>query len=92
LGGTETAPEFAGYASVAWVKAQIRNPATPATYRIHAVDEGKAKGHMPRFETELSPADVDTLARFTVSRARRLPIGTLTLPAPAATTASAKAP
>jgi ubiquinol-cytochrome c reductase cytochrome b subunit len=92
LGGTETAPEFAGYASVAWVKAQIRNPATPATYRAHAMDEGKAKGHMPRFETELSPADVDTLARFTVSRARRLPIGTVTLPAPAATTASAKAP
>jgi ubiquinol-cytochrome c reductase cytochrome b subunit len=87
LGGTETAPELGGYASVAWVRAQIQNPATPATYRSHALDEGMAKGHMPHFEAELSPADIDTLARFTVARARRLSIGDVTLASPPATTA-----
>jgi ubiquinol-cytochrome c reductase cytochrome b subunit len=82
LVGTDTAPELWGYASVAWVRAQVQNPATPTTYRAHAVDQGKAKGHMPPFETELSPADIDALARFTVSRARGIPIGAVAFPGP----------
>jgi ubiquinol-cytochrome c reductase cytochrome b subunit len=88
LGGAELAPELAGYASVAWVTSQIKNPATPATYRAHAVDEGDSKGHMPHFESDLSPADVELLARFTVSRARSISIGAVS----ARAVASASAP
>jgi ubiquinol-cytochrome c reductase cytochrome b subunit len=70
LGATELAPELSGYGSIAWVRAQVTNPATPATYRGKAVDDPKSKGHMPRFDGELSAADIDLLARFVVSRAR----------------------
>jgi mono/diheme cytochrome c family protein len=77
LGSSELAPELAGYASVAWVRSQITNPTTAATYRAKAVDDPSSKGHMPRFETELPPADIDLLARFVVSKARRIPISKL---------------
>ncbi len=68
-GGQGLAPELFGYASVAWVRAQVANPANPATYRENALDPEK-KGHMPRFDTELSPADVDGVARWTRKHAR----------------------
>jgi ubiquinol-cytochrome c reductase cytochrome b subunit len=78
-GGQGLAPELSGYGSVAWVRAQIANPATKATYREAALDEGSKddaqeghdkKGHMPRFDTELSPADIDLLAKWVTNAAR----------------------
>jgi len=73
------APEFSGYGSVAWIKAQITNPATKATYRDDALDP-KMKGHMPRFDAELSPADIELLARWVHAHARlTAPAGVATL-------------
>jgi ubiquinol-cytochrome c reductase cytochrome b subunit len=93
LGGSNLAPELAGYASVSWVKAQIQNPATPTTYREGAVDRADSKGHMPRFDSEISPADIELLARFTVARARSLPIAkVVALAPPAPPSASAASP
>jgi ubiquinol-cytochrome c reductase cytochrome b subunit len=66
--GDETAPELAGYGSVAWARAQIIDPSTPATYRKNAL----GKHHMPKFDGELPPGDIDLLARFTRAKARGL--------------------
>jgi ubiquinol-cytochrome c reductase cytochrome b subunit len=63
------APEMSGYGSIAWVRAQIANPATKATYREHALDADR-KGHMPRFDAELKPEDLDLLARWVRGAAR----------------------
>jgi ubiquinol-cytochrome c reductase cytochrome b subunit len=71
----EMAPEFFQYGSLAWVKAQITNPATPATYRSHAVDDATSKGHMPHFDVELTPEDLDLVARYTRAHARGVPLG-----------------
>jgi len=71
-GGGGIAPELSGYGSVAWVRAQIANPATKATYREQALDPAR-KGHMPRFDAELSAADIDLLARWVVETTRRRP-------------------
>jgi len=67
--GSNLAPEFAGYGSIAWTRVHVANPATVATYREKALDEDMKK-HMPRFDNDLSPADVDTVARWTRSHAR----------------------
>ena len=60
-------PELSGWGSLAWVRAQIANPGTNATYRgistTTAID-----GHMPRYDEKLSSADIDLLARFVWSR------------------------
>jgi ubiquinol-cytochrome c reductase cytochrome b subunit len=69
-GGQGLAPELSGYGSIAWVRAQIANPASKATYRENALDPER-KGHMPRFDTELSPADIELLATWVVDQARR---------------------
>lgn len=69
-GGQGLAPELSGYGSFAWVRAQIANPASKTTYRENALDPER-KGHMPRFDSELSPADVDLLARWVLEKARR---------------------
>jgi ubiquinol-cytochrome c reductase cytochrome b subunit len=69
--GSGVAPELAGYGSIAWTRAQVANPATPETYRDKALDPAMKK-HMPRFDGDLSPADVEVVARFTRSRARAL--------------------
>jgi ubiquinol-cytochrome c reductase cytochrome b subunit len=68
-GGQGLAPELSGYGSLAWITAQIRNPATSATYRENALDPAR-KGHMPRFDRQLSPEDIDLLARWVRERAR----------------------
>jgi ubiquinol-cytochrome c reductase cytochrome b subunit len=73
------APELRGYGSIAWTRAQVTNPATPATYRDKALDEAM-KHHMPRFDTELSPADVDLVARWTRAHARGVAGGAQPLP------------
>jgi len=72
LGGNGYAPELKGYGSLAWVRAQIANPATAATYRDKALEEAM-KGHMPRFDEELSPQDIALLARYVRAKARGLP-------------------
>jgi ubiquinol-cytochrome c reductase cytochrome b subunit len=67
IAGDGDAPELAQYGSLAWLRAQITNPATPVTYRSGLVDE---KGHMPAFAGELTPADVDVVARWVWAKAR----------------------
>jgi ubiquinol-cytochrome c reductase cytochrome b subunit len=67
--GSGIAPELAGYGSVAWTRSQVANPATDKTYRDKALDPDMKK-HMPRFDGDLSPSDIDIVARWTRSRAR----------------------
>jgi ubiquinol-cytochrome c reductase cytochrome b subunit len=67
--GSNLAPELAGYGSFAWTRAQVANPSSVATYREKALDEDMKK-HMPRFDNDLSPADVDIVARWTRVHAR----------------------
>ena len=67
--GSNVAPELAGYGSIAWTRAQVANPATVATYREKALDE-EMKKHMPRFDGDLSAADIDVVARWTREHAR----------------------
>ncbi len=74
-GGTGLAPELKGYGSLAWVKAQIANPSSKATYRDGALDPAR-KGHMPAFEAEMSATDVDLLARWVRWQARGTPLRT----------------
>jgi ubiquinol-cytochrome c reductase cytochrome b subunit len=71
--GSEYAPELSGYGSVAWVRAQIANPSTKATYREKALDP-EHKGHMPRFDDQLAAADIDLLAAWVRAQARGIPM------------------
>ncbi len=73
VSGTENAPEFAGYGSIAWTRAQVANPGTNATYRAAALDP-TTKGKMPRFDAELGAKDVDLVARWTRAKARKIPL------------------
>ena len=68
--GSGTAPDLTKYGSIAWTRAQIANPASPSTYHDKAVDQPDSKGHMPRFDGDLSAADIDLVARWTRARAR----------------------
>jgi len=67
--GSGGAPELAHFGSIAWTRAQVANPSSADTYREKALSE-ELKKHMPRFDKELSAADVDTVARWTRSHAR----------------------
>ncbi|MGO9837123.1 MAG: cytochrome b N-terminal domain-containing protein [Polyangiaceae bacterium] len=67
--GSGDAPELAHFGSVAWTRAQVANPSSVETYREKALSE-ELKKHMPRFDKELSPGDVDVVARWTRSHAR----------------------
>jgi ubiquinol-cytochrome c reductase cytochrome b subunit len=69
LEGSGFAPELSRYGSIAWTIAQVANPATPQTYRDRALDPAMKK-HMPRFDRDLSPADVDLVSRWTRAHAR----------------------
>jgi len=69
--GSDVAPELARYGSIGWTRAQIANPATVETYREKALGEDLKK-HMPRFDKDLSPADIDLVARWTRAHARGL--------------------
>ncbi|MDB5218091.1 MAG: Ubiquinol--cytochrome c reductase, cytochrome subunit [Myxococcaceae bacterium] len=64
------APELSGWGSVPWIRAQIANPATKATYREHALDANR-KGHMPRFDAELHPEDIALLSTWLHSQTRK---------------------
>jgi ubiquinol-cytochrome c reductase cytochrome b subunit len=68
--GSGTAPELAGYGSIAWTRAQVAEPTSKATYREAAIDAPGSKGHMPRFSDQLSAADVDLVARWTRAHGR----------------------
>ncbi len=70
-GGTGNAPELGGYGSVAWIRAQIDDPSSKATYRENALDP-KMKHHMPKFAGDLAPSDIDLLARWTHAKVRGL--------------------
>jgi len=61
--GQGYAPELAGYGSLEWIRAQIADPSSKATYRDNALDP-KMKHHMPKLASEISPADIDVLARW----------------------------
>jgi len=63
------APELSGWASLKWVRAQIDDPSSKATYREKAL-EADRKGHMPRFDGEMKPEDRDLLARWVRTAAR----------------------
>ncbi len=67
--GTGAAPELYNYASVAWIRSQIADPSSKATYRENALDE-KLKHHMPKFSADLPPTDLDLLARWTHAHTR----------------------
>jgi ubiquinol-cytochrome c reductase cytochrome b subunit len=67
--GSGIAPELAGYGSIAWTRAQVANPASAQTYRDKALDP-QLKKHMPRFDRDLTPFDLDILARWTRSHSR----------------------
>jgi ubiquinol-cytochrome c reductase cytochrome b subunit len=71
--GEDVAPELARYGSIGWITSQVHNPATKTTYREKALDP-ELKGHMPRFDQQLSPADVELVARWTRSKARGVPL------------------
>ncbi len=63
-------PELAGWGSLTWVRAQLANPGTSATYRAGSMSSA-LPGHMPRYDEKLSPEDLDLLARFVWSRGTR---------------------
>jgi ubiquinol-cytochrome c reductase cytochrome b subunit len=67
--GSKIAPELSGYGSIAWTRAQIANPSSPSTYREKALDASMKK-HMPRFDGDMSAADIDILARWTQRHGR----------------------
>jgi ubiquinol-cytochrome c reductase cytochrome b subunit len=67
--GSGLAPELAAYGSLAWTRAQIENPSSPKVYREKALD-ADLKKHMPRFDKDLSPSDIDAVARFVRVHAR----------------------
>ena len=69
--GSDDAPELSRYGSIAWARAQVANPATAETYRKNALDPDRKK-HMPRFDKDLSPDDVDVVARWTRAHGRGL--------------------
>jgi ubiquinol-cytochrome c reductase cytochrome b subunit len=62
-------PELAGWGSTAWIRAQITNPGTNATYRAEALS-AERKGHMPRFDDKLDADDINLLATWVRSKAR----------------------
>jgi ubiquinol-cytochrome c reductase cytochrome b subunit len=68
--GDEMAPELSRWASVAWITAQIDNPASPKTYRKNALAADR-KGHMPAFASELSKEDIALLATWLHAQTRR---------------------
>ena len=71
VNGSDVAPELLHYGSIAWTRAQVANPATVETYREKALG-ADLKKHMPRFDADLSPGDVDVVARWTRAHSRGL--------------------
>ena len=53
----------------AWIKSQIANPGTKATYRAESM-KAERKGHMPRFDDKLEGDDLNLLAVWVRKKAR----------------------
>jgi ubiquinol-cytochrome c reductase cytochrome b subunit len=85
--GSGQAPELFRYGTTAWVKSQVTDPSSSATYREGALDPS-LKGHMPRFDGELGPDDIDLVARWTRAHARGV---ALAPPKPVAASSAAAA-
>jgi ubiquinol-cytochrome c reductase cytochrome b subunit len=66
------APELRGWASPAWIEAQIENPGSGKTYPKGAMAED-LKGHMPAFAEKISPADRKILTAWVVEHAQAGP-------------------
>jgi ubiquinol-cytochrome c reductase cytochrome b subunit len=69
--GSGLAPDLTHYGSFAWTQAQVANPSSTTTYREKALGEDLKK-HMPRFDKDLSPSDVELVARWTRAHGRGL--------------------
>ncbi len=61
------APELRGWASAAWIDAQIANPASGKTYPV-ALKKGDQEGLMPAYEDKLSAADRKLLVTWLLSQ------------------------
>jgi ubiquinol-cytochrome c reductase cytochrome b subunit len=66
------APELRGWASLAWIEAQIDNPANGKTYP-KKLAEGDQKGLMPAYEDKLSAAERKLLSVWLVSQREKGP-------------------
>jgi ubiquinol-cytochrome c reductase cytochrome b subunit len=66
---TSLAPELRGWGSLAWIEAQIANPGSGKTYPPGVMDE-ELKGHMPAYQDQLSPLEVEMLAQWLYEQAR----------------------
>lgn len=64
------APELRGWASAAWVRAQIDDPGSGKTYPAGVMDP-KLEGHMPAFADKLSEADRKLLTTFVMSQSAK---------------------
>jgi ubiquinol-cytochrome c reductase cytochrome b subunit len=67
--GSDEAPDLTRYGSLAWTRAQVADPGSESTYRKGAHDPDKKK-QMPRFDKDLSPADIELVARWTRAHGR----------------------
>lgn len=65
------APELRGWASLAWIEAQIAHPASGKTYPPGAKAGGEVKGFMPGFEETISAADRKLLSVWLVAQASK---------------------
>jgi len=65
------APELRGWASVAWIEAQIVDPGSGKAYPKGAMG-AELKGHMPAFGDKLEASDRALLAKWVASRARSI--------------------
>ncbi|WP_437590536.1 cytochrome b N-terminal domain-containing protein [Sorangium sp. So ce1000] len=63
------APELRGWASIAWIEAQITNPGSGKAYPPAAMAKD-LEGHMPAFEEKLSANDRKILAAWVYRRSR----------------------
>jgi ubiquinol-cytochrome c reductase cytochrome b subunit len=66
------APELRGWASPAWIRAQIENPGSGKTYPKGALDK-KLEGHMPAFGEQLSAQEMDLLTRWLAAKVGKVP-------------------
>ncbi|AUX39253.1 cytochrome B6 [Sorangium cellulosum] len=63
------APELRGWASIAWIEAQITNPGSGKAYPPAAMSK-ELEGHMPAFEEKLSANDRKILAGWVYRHGR----------------------
>lgn len=61
--GSGLAPELSRYGSLEWTRTQVANPSATSVYREKALDP-EMKKHMPRFDKDLTAADIDFVARY----------------------------